>query len=76
MPNGTLKQIIRESGLRQRWIAEQLGLSDSALSDFVRGVRDIPLDKIPPLAALLRITADELVAAYVKTQQQQDTPDV
>lgn len=70
----TLKQIVRDSGLRQNWIAEQLEMPNSTVSDFVRGIRDIPLDKIPRFAALLNISVDELVAAYLASQK--DKPDV
>ena len=38
----TLKQRIRESGLRKNWIAKQLEIPQSTLSHYLNGTRTMP----------------------------------
>ena len=52
--------MIRVRGLKQGWIAEQLGLTDPAFSLIVRGKAALPAEKIRPLAGLLRVSIAEI----------------
>ena len=51
-----LQTVIRERGLKQRWIARHIGLSDNQFSRMMLGLTAIPPDKIGPIAKLLRLT--------------------
>ena len=58
-----LRQIIRERGLKQNWIAEKIGIPESHFSEVVRGKRRMPLEKVVPLAELLQIPIEDVVRA-------------
>lgn len=52
----SLQQIIQERGLKQYWVAEQLGILPPRFSYMVRGTLAFPDDKVGDLAKLLRVT--------------------
>ena len=56
-----LRQTIRERGLKQRWIAHQIGLSDSLFSNILSGLAVLPDDKVGELAKLLHLTPAEVL---------------
>lgn len=60
----------REKGLTQRELASLLGVSDKAVSKWERGECFPDITLIPPLAAYLGVTADELLAGV----RQDDPP--
>ena len=55
-----LQQIIRDRGLKQYWVAEQLGILAPRFSYMLRGDIAFPDDKIGELAKMLRITQTEV----------------
>jgi predicted XRE-type DNA-binding protein len=55
-----LQEMIRTRGLKQGWIAGQLGLDDSMFSRIVRGETLLPTDKVRPLATMLRVSMAEI----------------
>ncbi|WP_437124849.1 helix-turn-helix transcriptional regulator [Brevibacillus laterosporus] len=44
-----LKEILRERGVKQKWLCERVGLSTSAMSQIVRG------ESLPTLSVAIRI---------------------
>ena len=56
----SLKQIIRERGLKQNWIASQLGILAPRFSYMARGALPFPDDKIKDLAKVLSVTQAEV----------------
>lgn len=63
----TLKQLILETGLKQNWIADKIGMSQSHFSEAVRGVKGVPVEKVRSLADTLRVTSDQVLAAIAET---------
>jgi transcriptional regulator with XRE-family HTH domain len=55
-----LHAMIRERGLKQNWVADKVGLSQSYFNEIALGKRPMPPALIRPLAKILRVTADEL----------------
>jgi predicted XRE-type DNA-binding protein len=55
-----LQEMIRTRGLKQGWIAGQLGLDDSMFSRIIRGETLLPTDKVRPLATMLRVSMAEI----------------
>jgi len=55
-----LKLLFRQSGVRQRDIAAAVGRSEAAISQWVRGERDIPADLVPQIEALTGIARHRL----------------
>jgi plasmid maintenance system antidote protein VapI len=49
-----IRDMIRERGLLQKWVAREIGIEPSAFSLMVNGEKPIPPDKISPLAKALR----------------------
>ncbi len=58
MPN--LKQLFRTAGIRQRDIADAVGRSEAAVSQWVHGERDIPADLVPQIEAVTGIPRHRL----------------
>lgn len=54
----SLKTMISDRGLKQGWIASQLGLGESHFSEIVRGIKNMPAAKVLPLAKLLDVPAE------------------
>lgn len=59
----TLQQMIRERGLKQGWIAEQIGVQAPQFTLILQGKRPFPEEKVRPLARLLRVTVIEVQRA-------------
>ena len=55
-----LKQLFRQSGKRQRDVADAVGRSEAAVSQWVNGERDIPADLIPQVEAVTGIPRHRL----------------
>jgi len=55
-----LKQLLRAAGKRQRDIAEAVGRSEAAVSQWVNGERDIPADLVPQVEAVTGIPRHRL----------------
>jgi transcriptional regulator with XRE-family HTH domain len=62
----TLGQVIRRQGLRQRAVAEQCGVTDSAISRWSRREVDIPVGSVKPLAEALGVTVEEILSVATK----------
>ena len=56
----SLKQIIHTRGLKQSWVASQLGISAPRFSYMARGALPFPDDKIKDLARVLSVTQAEI----------------
>ena len=69
----TLKQIIQASGLKQSYIALNIGVTENVLSNLVSGRRRQLLlsdqDMIAALANLLQRPEAEILAAYDETRK-------
>ena len=68
-PSGerTLAQLRQQSGLNQREVAEHLNVPASTWGMIERGARAIGEHRIGEVAALLKIDAEELQAAWART---------
>jgi hypothetical protein len=49
-----IREMIRERGLRNGWVAREAGIHPTAFSRMLSGERPFPPDKISPLAKALR----------------------
>lgn len=56
-----IQALIRERGLKQNWIADQLGISAPYFSLILSGRRPLPEVFIKPLAKLLRVRVSDMV---------------
>ena len=55
-----LKEAIEKSGLKQKFIAEKVGISETALSSMLNGNQKIDVDTFFAIAVILRMTPDEI----------------
>jgi predicted transcriptional regulator len=53
-----LRARIRERGLKQSWVADQIGVSRPSLSVYLSGKSPLPIDKLRPLAEALGLAVD------------------
>lgn len=58
-----LQDMIRARGLKQGWVADQVGVGRSHFSEIVRGIRRLPLKMVRPLAKLLDVSTDDVLDA-------------
>ena len=64
-----LRQTIRARGLKQRWIAQQIGLSEPVLSNILSGLTPMPDDKKRALAKLLHVKLPDVVSGLARKTQ-------
>lgn len=65
----TLRSLVDERGLRQDWLAEQLGVSEASMSKWLRGVARLPITQVKPLADVFGVSAEMIVIAAVQTRK-------
>lgn len=65
-PMMTLKAMFAERGLKQNWIAGRLGVTQSHFSEMVRGIKSVPVEIVLPLAAMLNVSAEDVLRAVTR----------
>lgn len=55
-----LKEAIEASGIKQKFIAEKVGISETALSAMLNGKQKIDVDTFMAIARVIRMTPDEI----------------
>lgn len=55
-----IKQLIADKGLKQKYVAEQMGLSQNDFSNMMNGRKDFKVEYVAPLCKALGISANEL----------------
>ena len=58
-----LQTLIADQGRKQSWISARLGIPESTLSQMIRGKQKFPLDQVRPLAELLGVPIEVVLAA-------------
>jgi len=56
-----LKKILTDRGIKQVWLADQLGVDPSVISRYVSGQWNMPDDHIKALAKTLHVSQKEIV---------------
>jgi transcriptional regulator with XRE-family HTH domain len=64
--SASLKDLIRQKGIRQKSIADELGLSEARLSQVVNGRIDIPVRCVSRLADLLGVPDRTILSLGVR----------
>ena len=57
-----LREMIDERGLKQKFIADKIGVSETAFSAMLNGRQQIDVDTFFAIACVLRMSPDEIVA--------------
>lgn len=60
MSSESLKKAVEDSGYKQNFIAEKVGVSEQALSAILNGRQKIDVDTFFGIASVLRMTPDQL----------------
>ena len=55
-----LREAIEERGVKQKFIAEKVGISESTLSSMLNGNQKIDIDTFFAIATVLHMTPDEI----------------
>lgn len=55
-----LSMAIKESGLKQKYIAEKVGISEQALSAMLNGRQKIDIDTFFAIAVVLKMTPEQI----------------
>ena len=56
-----MAELIRENGIEQKTVAEAVGVSEQAISYFVRGLKEPSLATLGRIAKVLGVSAAELI---------------
>lgn len=56
-----MAELIREKGIEQKTIAEAVGVSEPAVSYFVRGLKSPSIEVLGRIAKVLDVSAAELI---------------
>lgn len=67
--------MIRERGLRQNWVADQLGMGQGHFSEIVRGIKPFPSEKIEELAGIIRHPIEDVVRVITSMAQSRRKPE-
>lgn len=62
-----IREIIKEKGLRSKWVAEQLGVAESDLSNYKSENRKVPQGKIVKLARICGVSVKDLFPEVKRT---------
>jgi transcriptional regulator with XRE-family HTH domain len=55
-----LRRVLQERGIKQRWLARQLGVSDGVIGYWCRGEQPIPREDIAAIAKLLKVRQGDI----------------
>ena len=55
-----LRRVLHERGIKQHWLARQLGVSDGVISYWCRGERPIPQETVAVIAKLLKVAQRDI----------------
>jgi transcriptional regulator with XRE-family HTH domain len=56
-----MAELIREKGIEQKTVAEAVGVSEQAVSYFVRGLKSPSIEVLSRIAKVLDVSAAELI---------------
>ena len=56
-----MAELIREKGIEQKTVAEAVGVSEQAVSYFVRGLKSPSIEVLSRIAKVLDVSAGELI---------------
>ena len=62
-----IRQIIKQKGLRSKWVAERLGVAESDLSNYKSELRKVPQDKIVKLDKICGVSLKEMFPEIKRT---------
>lgn len=62
-----IREIIKQKGLRSKWVADKLGVAESDLSNYKSGNRRVPQDKIVRLAKICGVSLKEMFPEIKRT---------
>ena len=62
MINGTrIKELLEEKGMKQKDLAEAIGVTEAMMTYIIKGLRDTEVTKAARMAKVLGVTVDELL---------------
>lgn len=70
----SLREALKDNGMTQAALAEELGVTDAAVNHWVQGKRPIPEDRLPQIEMLLKVDLSEAVVDYGKLLEAGRTP--
>lgn len=63
-----VKRLIQDKGLKQKYIAEQAGLTEQQLSDILNGRKRLQVEYIMPICSAIGISPNELLEDVKKQE--------
>jgi len=59
-----LKELLKSKGIKQKWLAKKLGVSEVTVSNWVKQKSTPKMVHLEKLSALLDVSLDQLTAFY------------
>ena len=63
-----IKEILEQRGIKQVWLAEQLGKSYNMVNSYVQNRRQPSLDILNQIAEILQVDIKELIISNIKNK--------
>lgn len=64
----TLKELREKRGLKQNYVANQIGIKQSTLSNWESGKRDCSIENLLKLVDVYNVPLESLIVAYKNTR--------
>lgn len=61
-----IKEVLKDKGISQTWLAKQTGKSYNTINEYARNVRQPSLEDLFKIAVILKIEAKDLLEAKTK----------
>ncbi len=59
-----IKEVLKEKGISQTWLAEKMGKSYNTINEYARNVRQPSIQDLYKIAEILKISARELLVEH------------
>jgi len=59
-----IKEVLKEKGISQTWLAEKTGKSYNTINEYARNVRQPSIEDLYKIAGILKISAKELLVEH------------
>ncbi len=64
-----IKEVLKDKGISQTWLAKQTGKSYNTINEYARNVRQPSLEDLYKIAEILSVNVKELLTNSIKNNQ-------
>lgn len=61
-----IKEVLKDKGISQTWLAEKTGKSDNSINEYARNLRQLSVEVLHDIAKILDVDVVELIVSSKK----------